>query len=92
MKEKFHEIMWFWKKYVFTYRFLWNISFALQLAFFFISAVLPFFFKKVIDSLTTGNVELFVKFIALFLVIEITQVLLLYTKGYAIRFNDFQMH
>lgn len=57
----------------------------MQLLFFAVSGVLPFFFKRVIDALTALDARLFATWIVVFLGTEIAQVFLLYGRGYAMR-------
>ncbi|MDI6893422.1 MAG: ABC transporter ATP-binding protein [Bacillota bacterium] len=85
MRERYSRIVRFWRAHVFRYRAMWGLALALQLLFFAISGVLPFFFKRVIDALTVLDGGLFVTWIVVFLGAEIAQVLLLYGRGYAMR-------
>ncbi|MBC7219959.1 ABC transporter ATP-binding protein [Candidatus Bipolaricaulota bacterium] len=70
---------------MFRYRPLWALALSLHLLFFTLSGILPFFFKRVIDALTGLDPGAFVLWIAVFLGTEITQVALMYARGYAAR-------
>jgi len=85
MRERYSRVVRFWRGHVFRYRALWTLALALQVGFFAISGFLPLFFKRVIDALTALDAGLFVIWIAVFLGAEITQVFLLYGRGYAMR-------
>ncbi|MDI6822766.1 MAG: ABC transporter ATP-binding protein [Bacillota bacterium] len=85
MRERYSRVVRFWRGHVFRYRALWGLALALQLLFFAVSGVLPFFFKRVIDALTTFEVRLFAIWIVVFFGMEIAQVFLLYGRGYAMR-------
>lgn len=75
----------FWRQHVIRYRALWGVALGLHLLFFAVSGVLPFFFKRVLDALTALDLQLFAVWIAIFLGTEITQVVLLYARGWATR-------
>lgn len=85
IKQKFSAVLRFWRQYAFRYRPLWTISLLLQLGFFSISAILPFFFMRVIDSLTARDASLFAMWIAIYLGTEALQVVFMYTRGYAMQ-------
>jgi ABC-type multidrug transport system fused ATPase/permease subunit len=70
---------------VVRYRGLWALALGLQLGFFAISGLLPYFFKQVIDALIALDPNVFAVSIAVFLSAEIAQVVLLYSRGYATR-------
>jgi len=85
MKGRLLRVVRFWQAHVFRYRALWASALTLHLVFFAISGVLPFFFRRVIDALTALDPRLFALWIAVFLGMEIAQVVLLYARGYATR-------
>jgi len=85
MKERLHRVVEFWREHVFRYRALWALALVLHLLFFTLSGILPFFFKQVIDALTALDQRLFSLWIAVFLGTEITQVALMYARGYVAR-------
>jgi len=85
VRERWARVLGFWHAHVFRYRGLWALALVLQLGFFTLSGLLPFFFKQTIDALTALDRGLFATWIAVFLGAEITQVLLLYGRSYAAR-------
>lgn len=85
MMVRLHCVIEFWREHVFRYRALWALALSLHLLFFALSGILPFFFKRVIDALTALDPGAFVLWIAVFLGTEITQVALMYARGYATR-------
>lgn len=89
LRERYYRVVRFWKGHVFRYRGLWVLALVLQLGFFMLSGLLPYFFKRVIDALTVLDPQLFAAWIAVFLGAEITQVFLLYGRGYAARRLEF---
>lgn len=85
MTERWQWVVGFWREHVFRYRALWALALVLHLLFFTLSGILPFFFKQVIDALTALDQRLFSLWIAVFLGTEITQVALMYARGYVAR-------
>jgi len=85
MRERLRCVVGFWRAHVLRYRGLWALALGLHLLFFTLSGVLPFFFKQVIDALTALDPRLFAVWIGVFLGTEITQVVLMYARGYASR-------
>jgi len=88
MRERFGQVIRFWRAHVFKYPGWWGMALALQLLFFTLSGVLPFAFKQVIDALTALDEALFATWITAFIALEITQAILLYARGYATRRLD----
>lgn len=74
----------FWKKWVWPDR-RWGLCLALQVLFFALSAVVPFLWGRVTDTLAQSDPAAFVKWIALYLGLEIAQIFFLYMRGYKIR-------
>ena len=75
----------YWKQWVARYSANWFVAFCLQVGFFGLSAIIPFLFKQVIDTLTTPDFSLLNKWIVIFILVEGVQIVLLYSRGYATR-------
>lgn len=80
----------FWEKYVWKYKANWILAFCLNVAFFAVSAIIPFVFKGVIDSFTIYN-SIVNPWIMAFIIIEGFQIILLYTRGYACRILELRV-
>ncbi len=85
MMERYSRLVSFWRGYVFRYSALWGLVLALQLLFFAVSGVVPFFFKRVIDALTVLDRRAFLVSMTVYQGMEVLQAFLLYARGYAIR-------
>lgn len=75
----------FWNRWVFKYKTQWVTIIILQILFFTVSALVPFTWGKVTDSLVVLNRLHLLKWVAIFFATEILQIVLLYSRGFSMR-------
>lgn len=80
----------FWEKYVWKYKINWAIALCLNIVFFAVSAMVPFIFRGVIDSITSYG-SIINPWIIAFITIEGLQIILIYSKGYTSRILELKV-